>query len=46
MLIICTKFDDKLARVNEFTQCNSFVGTCMYGLCVWFDENSGHRYLA
>lgn len=46
MLIICTKFDDKLARVSEFTQCNSFVGTCMYGLCVWFDENSGHRYLA
>lgn len=44
MLIICTKFDDKLARVIEFTQCNSFVGTCMYGLCVWFDENSGHRY--
>lgn len=35
MLIICTKFDDKLARVIEFTQCNSFVGTCtvcVYGL--------------
>lgn len=35
MLIICTKFDDKLARVpvSEFTQCNSFVGTvCVYGL--------------
>lgn len=31
--IICTKFDDKLARVSEFTQCNSFVGTvCVYGL--------------
>lgn len=44
MFIICIKFDDKLVRVIEFIQCNSFVGICMYGLYVWFDENLGYRY--